>query len=217
MLVPPTATLKLLEKATSRYEQSLEGSDASRYLENRSITKEASTYFRLGFVEDPLPGHERYLGKLAIPYITSSGVVDIRFRAVPQDGDPKKSILGPKYLSTPGAINRIFNATAISRPELFIVICEGEMDTITSHMAGIPAVGIPGAQTWKKWYWRIFRYRRVAILADNDDSGEGQRFAETVIQSIPSATVIAMPENHDVNSFVIENGIGALRKRIGLD
>lgn len=217
MLVPPVATMKLLEKATSRYEHSLEGSAASLYLANRSITKEAATSFRLGFVEDPLPGHERYVGKLAIPYITSSGVVDIRFRAVPQDGDLQKSILGPKYLSMPGATSRIYNPTAIARHEMFIVICEGEIDTITAHIAGLPAVGIPGAQSWQKWYWRIFRFRRVAILADNDDSGEGQRFAETVIHSIPSATVIAMPENHDVNSFVIEHGIEALRKRVGLE
>jgi DNA primase len=208
--------MRLLEKATSKYEAAFDGSDASRYLTNRAITKEVAHFFRLGFVEDPQPGHERYVGKLAIPYITSSGVVDIRFRTLPQDGDPSKSILGPKYLSMPGATSRIYNPLAIARQEMFIVICEGEMDTITAHMAGLPAVGIPGVTHWKNWYWRVFRYRRVAVLADNDDSGEGQRFAETVVNSIPSATVIAMPEGHDVNSFVVQDGIEALRRRVGL-
>jgi DNA primase len=116
----------------------------------------------------------------------------------------------------PGATSRIYNPLAIARQEMFIVICEGEMDTITAHMAGLPAVGIPGVMHWKNWYWRVFRYRRVAVLADNDDSGEGQRFAETVVNSIPSATVIAMPEGHDVNSFVVQDGIEALRRRVGL-
>jgi len=37
--------------------------------------------FHLGVVVDPLPGHEQFLGRVAIPYVTPSGVVDIRFRA----------------------------------------------------------------------------------------------------------------------------------------
>lgn len=216
MLVPPKSMMQSLEKATASYERSLPGSVASLYLSNRQITKEAATSFRLGFVEDPLPGNESYAGKLCIPYLTASGVVDLRFRAVPPDGDPSKSILGPKYLSMPGATSRIFNPVSIARQEMFIVITEGEMDTITADMAGIPAIGIPGVNHWKKWYWRLFRYRRVAVLADNDDAGQGQKFAETVVHDVPGAVVIAMPEGDDVNSFVVRNGLEALRKRVGL-
>ncbi len=47
--------------------------------------------FRLGFVANPETGHEIYQGKLAIPYITPSGVIDIRFRSLNNDS-------GPKYL-----------------------------------------------------------------------------------------------------------------------
>lgn len=216
MIVPDTGTKKLLEKAVSQYEASLEGSVASLYLTNRQITKEVARDFRLGFVENPLPGHEAYHGKLCIPYLTPSGVVDVRFRTVPLDGDPGKATTGAKYLSMPGAESRPYNLSALARPEQFIVICEGEFDTITAHMCGIPSVGFPGAQSWKNSYWRLFRYRRVAILADNDDHGEGHKFGMTIVKSVPRAVIISMPEKHDVNSFYIAEGREALRARVGL-
>jgi DNA primase len=175
MLVPPISSRKLLERATDQYEASLEGSPASLYLMNRALTKEVQTRFRLGFVESPLPGHEQYIGRLAIPYLTRSGVVDIRFRAVPPDGDPARAILGAKYLSMTGQTPRPFNTLALARQETFVVICEGELDTITADMAGLPAVGFPGVNSWQKMFWRMFRYRRVAILADNDDKGQGAK------------------------------------------
>lgn len=215
-MVPDTGTKKLLEKAVQTYQTSMEGSAASLYLANRRITKEAVTHFRLGFVENPLPGHEAYVGKLAIPYLTPTGPVDIRFRTIPPDGDPARASVGPKYLSMPGAESRPYNLDSLGRIEQFIVICEGEFDTITCWMSDIPAVGFPGAQSWKNFYWRLFRYRRVAILADNDDHGEGYEFAKKVVKSISGAVIISMPEGRDVNSFFISDGRDALRARVGL-
>lgn len=222
MIVPPRSTSRLLERATAQYESKLEGSPASLYLVNRSLTKEVQRKFRLGFVDDPLPGHESYRGRLAIPYLTQSGVVDIRFRAVPMDGDPGRATLGAKYLGLPGSSLRPFNTMALAREESFVFICEGELDTITADMAGLPTVGFPGVESWLKLYFRMFRYRRVAVLADNDDKGQGKEFAEKILGNIPGAVVIAMPEGHDVNSFVgsfddPEDGIMALRKKVGVE
>lgn len=214
MIVPLPSTRKLLERATKEYEDSLDGSDGSLYLKNRSLTSEVQVRFRLGYVENPLPGHEKYRGRIAIPYITSSGVVDIRFRAVPPGGDPMGKVLGAKILSMPGSPSRPYNTLALGRQEQFVVICEGEFDTITADMAGIPAVGFPGAKSWERLYWRMFRYRRVAILADPDDAGE--KFAEKVSTSIPGSVIIPMPDGHDVNSYVMEHGVEALRKKVGL-
>lgn len=215
MLVPQTSLRRLLERATDRYEASLEGSNASLYLENRGLTKEVQKKFRFGYVENPLPGHESYVGRLAIPYLTRAGVVDIRYRRIPADGDPTSPVFGNKYESMPGAESRPFNTLALARSESFVVICEGEFDTVTADMAGIPAVGFPGVETWKKLYWRMFRYRRVAILADNDDAGA--KFARKVAEDVNGSVIIGMPNGHDVNSFVLAEGIEALRKKVGLD
>ena len=96
---------ELLAKATENYAESL--SEALPYLASRGITEETARMFRLGFVATPEAGHEPYLGKLAIPYLTPSGVVDIRFRSLNNDS-------GPKYLSRPGASTHIFNVNALS-------------------------------------------------------------------------------------------------------
>lgn len=217
MLVPSPSTRKLLERATTEYEQSLPGSDAELYLKNRCLTSEVIQKFRLGLVENPLPGHEKYRGRIAIPYLTVSGVVDIRFRAVPPGGDPMEKVLGAKILTMPGHVARPYNTMAISRRESFIAITEGEPDTWTADMAGIPAVGFPGVKSWEKFYWRMFRYRRVAVLAQMDDKNEeGISFAEKVSTVIPGCVIITAPEGHDWNSFLMESGLEAVRKRVGL-
>lgn len=216
MLVPSNSTRKLLDRATTEYHESLPGSDGELYLKNRCLTSEVMSKFRLGYVENPLPGHEKYRGKIAIPYITSSGVVDIRFRAVPAGGDPLGKVVGAKILTMPGSEARPYNTLALGRPEQFICITEGEPDTWSVDMAGIPAVGFPGVKSWQKLYWRMFRYRRVAVLAQSDDKGESVTFAETVSTSIPGCVIITAPEGHDWNSFLMESGIEALRKKVGL-
>jgi len=112
---------ELLAKATENYEGNL--SEALPYLQNRGITEATARMFRLGFVANPEAGHEPYLGKLAIPYLTPSGVIDIRFRSLNNDS-------GPKYLSRPGASTHIYNVQALNNDTDFLVICEGELDTI---------------------------------------------------------------------------------------
>ena len=67
---------ELLEKATESYAQNLQ--EIVPYLQSRGITEQTAIMFRLGFVREPEMGHEPYVGKLAIPYLTPTGVIDIR-------------------------------------------------------------------------------------------------------------------------------------------
>jgi hypothetical protein len=78
VLVPSDSLRTSLELATARYEQSLD--QAARYLEERKISLQVARDFRLGVVSDPLKEHEGYTGRLAIPYLTPTGVATIRFR-----------------------------------------------------------------------------------------------------------------------------------------
>ena len=104
--------------------------------------------FRLGYVANPEPGHEPYVGKLTIPYITPTGVIDIRFRSITPD-------TGPKYLTRPGATSHIFNVNALTSDSDVLVICEGEIDTMIATQVGFAAVGLPGANNWKPFYARV--------------------------------------------------------------
>lgn len=204
-LVPDPALKSFLEEATARYEGELARSpSAVEYLKKRGLSEDSAASYRLGFVENPLPGHETARGMLSVPYLTRSGVTTIRFRRL-GDGD------GPKYRSVPGDPPRIYNAHALLVPSDHIAICEGEFDAIAATDAGIPAIGIAGVSAWKSYFSRCFKgYRAVYILADQDDKGQGMEFAEKVAEQIKNARISPMPAGHDVNSFVLANGRQAL-------
>lgn len=212
--LPSTSMRKSLEQASLRYEKALKDSDLGMiYLTKRGITSETAEYFRLGLVDDPAPGHEFNVGRLSIPYITQTGIVQIRFRALPYDGIPGNPEPSPKIKSEAGSGNTIYNVSALhsSNPDVFV--CEGEPDTWSAHQAGLPVIGIPGANAWQEVYGRILRFRKVCVLADNDDHGEGLKFAETV-QHSTRARIVLMPSGHDVNSFLMENGEEEFRKLV---
>ncbi|MGI5245455.1 hypothetical protein [Dactylosporangium sp. CA-139066] len=238
-LVPSTSTRAALAEACQRYAEALPGSVAEEYLTTeRGITREVQASFSLGYVAEPVVGHEDYRGRIAIPYVTASGVVSMRFRVVGA-GEPK-------MLSLAGEVGRIYNPRALERPEPFICICEGESDTWTTAVAGLPAIGIPGAQAWEPFFARALRwYQRVFVLRDSDESpryrcgtckgalfktpecptchkpakrapSAGEQFAETIAKTVRNTAVVPMPEGHDVNSFYRAHGPDALRERIGL-
>jgi DNA primase len=167
--------------------------------------------FRLGYVDVPLVGHEFFRGRLAIPYLTRSGVVSLKFRRL---GDMD----GPKYLYQSGTVaKRIFNPEALFDDRPYICICEGELDAITAEQAGLPAVGIAGVDNWQPYFRRVFAgYEKVFILGDNDDKGQGETFAQALGELVPNSRVVLMPEGHDVNSFVKEAGPDALLGKVGV-
>lgn len=203
----------LLDAAIS-YKDSLPGSPAEEYLENRGLITPGAAQFRLGYVADPLPGHEYYRGMLAIPYLRRStdkgwSVVSIRFRCIE---DHEHSGHG-KYMGMPGDKPRLFNTIALTRENDEIAITEGELDAVAAVTAGIPAVGLPGATTWQDYFREPFLgYQRVFVLADGDDPG--MRFAHSVGSHLPNAVTIPMPKGEDVNSFVLKEGKQALVERI---
>lgn len=197
-----------LEYATAQYEQNLHL--AGGYLSKRGFDEETASSFRLGVVVSPVPGDENFVGRLAIPYITRAGVVDIRFRCI-EDHDCK-AIDCKKYLGHPGWPLRLFNVEALFAAEDFIILTEGEMDAMIATQAGLPAVGVPGTGGWKPHFNRIFEdYQRVYLFADGDEPG--RKFGARLSSDI-GAIVVSMPDGEDVNSAYLKFGEDYLRSRI---
>jgi DNA primase len=197
---------ELLAKATENYERNLD--EVAPYLESRGITKETALMFRLGFVKNPEAGHEPYQGKLAIPYLTPSGVIDIRFRSLNADS-------GPKYLSRPGASTHIFNVAALNTDSDVLVICEGEIDTMIATQVGFAAVGLPGANNWKPFYSRVLAdWEKIMLFCDGDNAGK--EMAKTITRELDNVFPIFMPENCDVNDVYLAEGAEGLHKRAGV-
>lgn len=197
---------ELLAKATENYERNL--GEALPYLQSRGITEETARMFRLGFVKNPETGHELYQGKLSIPYLTPSGVIDIRFRSLSNES-------GPKYLSRPGASTHIYNITALNKDNGMLVICEGEIDTIIATQVGLIAVGLPGANNWKPFYSRVLDgWDKIMLFCDGDNAG--REMAKTISRELDNVFPVFMPDNQDVNDVFLAEGAEGLRKRVGV-
>lgn len=207
---------KFLMEASKRYNASLLGSPGADHLAKRGLQDEefwqVVQTFKLGYVDDPLPGHQKYRGMLAIPYLkwapgTGWSVVSIRFRNLRDNG--------PKYMTVAGDRPRLFNTLEITRNDDWIAITEGELDAVMATACGVPAVAVPGANAWQPHFRMPFLgYEAVYILADGDKAGE--EFGDTVKKTLPNGKVIPMEDGEDVNSVVLKGGRQALIERIGL-
>jgi DNA primase len=207
MLTPLTrAQIASLESATNRYHDDVE--QALGYLASRGIAEAVADRYRLGYVAHPLPGHEQFTGRLAIPYLTAAGVVDIRFRALGESD--------AKYLNRPGVTPTLFNVSALLRPAHTCCVTEGELDAVIAETAlGVPAVGVPGVSAWQAgWERLLVDFDRVIVPCDGDEAGHG--FGAKLAKLLPNVVAIHLPAGHDVSSLYLQVGVDGLRHALGL-
>ncbi|EFC86494.1 hypothetical protein [Parafrankia sp. EUN1f] len=210
-----------MEQACQTYQEALRAEPlVHEYLTLRGITGDSAQFFRLGFVAEPLTGHEDVRGRLAIPYVTPTGVVGFKFRAMPG----LSATDTPKYRGLPGAAPRLYNAGTLAYAAGTVAIVEGELDAIvTQQETGIPAVGIPGVDTWKAYMARCFAGLDVYLIPDHDPvnprSGErpGEKLVKTLTEAISGLVVVRLPEEKDdPTTFVLREGGEALCERLGI-
>ena len=196
---------QFLLQAATEYAKHI--SQAADYLATRGLSVDEAKMFHLGVVDNPSPGHEGYKGKLVIPYITPSGVVDIRFRALLPEQEPK-------YLGLVGSKTTMFNTQALFAADKYICVTEGEFDCIMmSVKMPHPTVGIPGANNWKPHYVKLLDdFETVIVLADGDAAGI--EFGKKISRELGNVNIISMPDGEDVNSMIIKKGSDWIHERI---
>lgn len=197
------------ETATRAYEQQIDASAAS-YLRERGISKETALFYRLGLVREPEPGHEAYVGRIAIPYLSKAGVLSIKFRGIAGED--------PKYLGLVGSKPRLFGVEAFFDPSPVIAITEGEFDAMVLwREVGIPAVGVPGVSMWAagKHFPRCFAgYDQVLVFGDGDSPGLD--FSKRVAGDLDQAQIVVCPDGTDVTDLFLREGAVGIRRRAGL-
>lgn len=202
-----------MEEATSAYQAQLTV-HAELYLASRGLTDEAVATSRLGVVDDPMPGHERYRGRLAIPYLSADGhPVDIRFRCL-EDHDCR-SLRHGKYETQPDHPARVYNVGAIVQADDVIHVAEGELDTIILNQIGLPAIGLPGVANWSGKHRRLLAgFSRVWVWGDPDEAGAG--LVNKITSSLASAKGVRLKDG-DVNESLLLHGADYLRSLIEED
>lgn len=193
-----------LGRMTAQY-QAARPTWVDSYLSARGISPQVADTYRLGYVDEPDPQHEMFTGRLAIPFITPTGVVAIRFRCLEDHAchDPDTGGCGSKYMGPKGENTHLYNVQALHDAEGFVAVTEGELDAAVSSVCGIPAVGVPGSNNWKPHYRRLFEdFDKVLILGDGDKAGRD--FTSKLLTALPNAESRTLPAGYDVSSYLLE-------------
>lgn len=193
----------LLENQTSQYQSNLYV--AAEYLEQRGITEATAVLARLGVVDEPIHGDsDSAYNRLSIPYITRSGVVDLRFRCLREHNCADSGC--PKYLGRAGASLRIYHVESLVSADSAIRVTEGELDALILNQLGYAAVGLPGAESWKRHWHRLFEdFSRIVVFGDGDSAGH--RFIKKLMDEFPqSVESVQLPDGEDVNSMFLKEG-----------
>lgn len=206
-----------LEKAVAKYAATVD--DLASYLVARGISKEAAFAQRLGCVSDPEPGHERFRGWLALPFLTEAGVVAMKFRCA-SDHDCK-AVDCQRYDAPAGQKARLFNAGALARGGEVCAVAEGEIKAIVAtHELGIPTVGTSAGVWLDHWNRCLADFDRVLVIADNDiksdGSNPGVRHAKKVLATLPQGELVTPPAGVDIDDWVLKVGAEEVRNAIGL-
>jgi hypothetical protein len=194
-----------LAQAASEYQEGLTV-DAVSWLVGRGLTRETVVGARLGVVTDPHPGHGRFKGMLAIPYLGPDDVVlNLRFRCIEELCDHHGH---GKYNDVPGGQTRLYGVDSIHRAVAAfsddIHITEGEIDRLVLEQCGLHAVGVSGATKWlPRWRRMLAGFSRAFVWGDPDDAGA--KFTNTVCQSMRQARGVRLREG-DVNETYLQHG-----------
>lgn len=197
-----------LERATLQYMDHLP--EAEEYLAGRGIELEVARSVGLGVVRDPIPGHDGLEGRLAIPYLTPSGPVNMNFRCMLDHNCKEHG--HQKYMTWSGLETTLWGVQFLAQAEDYIAVAEGEIDALSSNIAGVPCVGISGAEKWKDHWNNVFEdFTRVYVWQEGDEAGK--RFGDMLVREV-GAIRLALPAKEDVNSTLVGVGGEALRSRI---
>lgn len=205
-----TEQRSFLEEATLSYMEGV--GEILPYLERRGIGEALARQSALGLVADPMMGHEGYKGRLAIPYLTQAGPVNMKFRCI-QDHNCKEIQGHGKYISSHGLGTNLYGVLSYESAGNFMCITEGEFDKLILEQIGLPSMGVPGASNWKPYWTQVFNdFSRVYIFSDGDKAG--QEFAERVMSQLDQAVNIPMPHGMDVTDVFMEYGQEFLTDKI---
>lgn len=165
--------------------------------------------------------YDRFRGRLMFPIADEQGRV-VAFSGRILQGDEKTA----KYVNSPETPiftkGRVFFGLDKSRRALldqgFAIVCEGQLDLIAIHSAGLPNVVAPQGTALTADHCHILkRYvEEVVLCFDSDAAGQNAtlRALDDLLGSGLAIRVATVPAPHDPDSFIRAEGGEAFRRLI---
>jgi len=176
--------------------------EALSFLSRRGISPALGLRAGLGYVDEP---GKRFHGAISIPYWNpDKECVGIRFRYLEPEGNKYDSIRGVKA--------HLYNVVDSAKSKVWLA--EGEFDTLILSRLGLPACGIPGAQSFKPaWRFLFASTDQVTICMDQDEAGQrgAQRLASILSGIVPTVRLVRLPEGNDITDLYLRD-TNALRQ-----
>jgi DNA primase len=165
--------------------------------------------------------YDRFRGRLMFPICDEQGrTVGFSGRILTDAKDQ------PKYVNSPETPifqkGRILFALDKAKraiiEEKYAIVCEGQVDTISCHEAGIENAVAPQGTALTEQHARILkRYaEEVVLMFDADDAGQNAivRSAEPLWDAGLVIRVVVLPEGHDPDSFIKAFGVEKLKELV---
>jgi DNA primase len=163
--------------------------------------------------------YDRFRGRLMFPICDDQGrVIGFSGRVLSGDEKTAKYVNSPETpIFTKGRV--MFGLDKAKRPMLDAgraIVCEGQLDLIACHTAGIRNVVAPQGTAFTGEHARILkRYvDEVVLCFDSDNAGQkaAVRALDDLLASGLAIRVATMPAPHDPDSFIKERGGEAMRQ-----
>jgi DNA primase len=166
--------------------------------------------------------YDRFRDRLMFPIQDAQGrVIGFSGRAMAEDDK------GPKYLNTPetpifhkgSILYGIAQARQAMRTGGVAVLCEGQMDVIACHRAGIKHAVAPQGTAFTLDQARLIKRfaDRIVIAFDSDKAGmrAAEKAREAFVPVGLTASVVLLGEGEDPDSLLQRAGAEALQARLG--
>lgn len=185
--------------------------------DERSISLDTVKRMKMGLAKRrfKMSGEVKQLYTLTFPYFHKGKCVGVKYRTLPQNLDPEAP--AKKGMSfTAGRDVGIYNHDAIEQDMEYLIVTEGETDTLTLLEAGYDnVVGISGCKGKKAdWADDLLKPKKIYLIYDTDEAGQegaydfAMRFGADKICNVvlPKFETVEGELGKDLNEWFLAGG-----------
>lgn len=167
------------------------------WLKGRGLTDETIAAFKIA---EQIRGEKTYA---LFPYLRDGELINLKYRNVADKRDMRQE---------GGAEPCLFGWHLIDPKARTVAICEGEIDAMTLHQCGIPALSVnagAGNHQWLENDWeRLDRFSEILIFFDSDEAGKAGAKELVRRLGMERCKVVTLPTK-DANEYLQQGADGS--------